>query len=305
VFKAYQHIERFGTDNTEGIELGVCYVFPKLDGTNSSVWSEEAEVGHIICAGSRTRQISLTKDNAGFCAFISKDTRFSPFFEAHPTWRLFGEWLVKHTLKTYREDAWRKFYVFDVYDDELEQYLPYDIYNPEVERFGIEVIPPLCKISDPTPAQLQRELEKNTYLIQDGMGAGEGITIKNYDYKNKWGQQTWAKLVRNEFKEKNAETFGVREVEGKKLTEKAIAEKYVTQDFVDKTRAKIEVLLREAEGKVDRSKMIPQLLGRCYHDLVAEECWNFVKEHRNPTIDFKKLQAHVYHLVKIRAGDLF
>ena len=37
-FKQYQHIERFGTSEVESIEFGLCYVFPKIDGTNSSMW---------------------------------------------------------------------------------------------------------------------------------------------------------------------------------------------------------------------------------------------------------------------------
>ena len=38
MFVKYQHIERFGTQETEGIENGTCYVFPKIDGTNASLW---------------------------------------------------------------------------------------------------------------------------------------------------------------------------------------------------------------------------------------------------------------------------
>ena len=37
-FVKYQHVERLGVDEVDGIELGVCHVFPKIDGTNSSVW---------------------------------------------------------------------------------------------------------------------------------------------------------------------------------------------------------------------------------------------------------------------------
>jgi hypothetical protein len=37
------HIEKFGNTGVEGIELGECYVFPKLDGTNSSLWFQELE----------------------------------------------------------------------------------------------------------------------------------------------------------------------------------------------------------------------------------------------------------------------
>jgi hypothetical protein len=36
-FKKYQHIERYGTDEVEGIDAGLCYVFYKIDGTNSSI----------------------------------------------------------------------------------------------------------------------------------------------------------------------------------------------------------------------------------------------------------------------------
>ena len=33
-FTKYQHIERLGTTETNGIEMGMCYIFPKIDGTN-------------------------------------------------------------------------------------------------------------------------------------------------------------------------------------------------------------------------------------------------------------------------------
>jgi len=35
-FMKYQHVERYGTDEVEGIELGETYIFPKIDGTNGS-----------------------------------------------------------------------------------------------------------------------------------------------------------------------------------------------------------------------------------------------------------------------------
>ena len=36
-FVKYQHVERLGTDETEGILDGIVYVFYKIDGTNGSV----------------------------------------------------------------------------------------------------------------------------------------------------------------------------------------------------------------------------------------------------------------------------
>ena len=68
MFKRYQHLERFGTTEVQNIELGECFIFPKIDGTNASVWLHNGE----IQAGSRTRHLSLEKDNAGFLEWVLK-----------------------------------------------------------------------------------------------------------------------------------------------------------------------------------------------------------------------------------------
>lgn len=62
-FLKYQHLERFGTTEVENIELGKTHVFPKIDGTNASVWLDK---NGNIQAGSRKRHLSLDSDNAGF-----------------------------------------------------------------------------------------------------------------------------------------------------------------------------------------------------------------------------------------------
>jgi ATP-dependent RNA circularization protein (DNA/RNA ligase family) len=222
------------------------------------------------------------------------------FFNEHPSYRLYGEWLVPHTLKSYREDAWRRFWIFDVFDDEIGQYIPYEIYAERLELHKLDYIPPSNIIKSPTEEQLLHIVNSNTFLIQDGAGAGEGIVIKNYDYQNKFGRQTWSKLVRNEFKEANKKAFGLKEQDGRIQIESQIAEKYVTEALVNKTRAKII-----NEGTTDRRSLIPRLLQTVFHDLVQEEIWNILKEHRNPTIDFGKLNRFVIHCTKNWAKDLF
>lgn len=57
----------------------------------------------------------------------------------------------------------------------------------------------------------------------------------------------------------------------------------MTEDFVRKEKAKIEL----EHGGDWNSKMIPELLGRVWHELIKEETWNFVKEFKNPKINFK------------------
>src|SRR6056297_3562076 len=127
-FRKYQHIERLGTGSVEGILDGQCTIFYKIDGTNSSCWLDE---NGNLKAGSRKRELTLKKDNQGFYAHALSNKNIFEYLQAHPTHRLYGEWLVKHTLKTYEEGAWHKFYIFDVVkdlDDGNIEYLPYDLY---------------------------------------------------------------------------------------------------------------------------------------------------------------------------------
>jgi len=211
-FRKYQHIERFGSEEVEGIEIGECFVYPKIDGTNASCWLDNGEVK----AGSRNRELTLDKDNQGFYKYILENENIKRYLETFPCRRLYGEWLVPHSLKTYREDAWKKFYVFDVlcdFEDEHEYYINYKEYSEELDFFGIDYIAPIRIIKNGNLSNFEKCLDENDYLIKNGCGNGEGIVIKNYDYVNKYGRKTWAKIVTSEFKEKHRRNNGVLETE--------------------------------------------------------------------------------------------
>lgn len=299
-FRKYQHIERFETDEVQGIELGLNYIFPKIDGTNGSVWlGDDGE----IKAGSRRRELSLESDNAGFYAFVINNQNIINYIKEHPTHRLYGEWLVPHSLKTYKDDAWRKFYIFDVCIDKSEnevEYIPYDIYKPMLEEFDLDYIPPIGIIKNGSYEQFIEMLNKNFFLVKDGKGVGEGIVIKNYDFYNKYRRQTWAKMVTNEFKEKHYKTMGAPIMEGNKMVEEKIVDEFCTSEFINKEYAKI---VNEKKGW--KSQYIPMLLGRVFHELVNEEIWNAIKKFKNPTINFKTLNIMVINKIKQVKSDIF
>ena len=293
-FIKYQHLERYGNTEVEGIEVGTCYVFPKLDGTNGSVWYDNG-----IKAGSRNRELALDNDNAGFLNAMAFDDAVWNVIRDNPDFILYGEWLVPHTLKTYNDDAWRKFYVFDVYDRSKERLLSYDEYSEVLVAAGINVIAPIAIIKNGSIDHFTECLSKAHYLVKDGEGAGEGVVIKNYDYTNKYGRQTWAKIVGNEFKAKHHLAMGAPVIGGEIVEEKIVA-KYVTQALVDKVVAKIT---NEMEGW--SSKYIPRLIHTVYYDVVTEETWNFVKEFKNPKVDFKVLSHYVTAKIKELKKELF
>lgn len=303
MFKKFLHVERFGTTEVEGIELGECYVFPKLDGTNASLWMEKHDDIEFLHGGSRRREVTRDNDNAGFYDWASKQTNIGKFFSKYPNLRLYGEWLVPHSLKTYKDSAWNRFYVFDVMDDSIGEngaFLHYDDYQPLMEEFDIDYIPYIAKVTNGSYEQFIHQLQHNVFQIEDGKGVGEGIVIKNYNYTNRYGRYAQAKIVTTEFKEKHQKVMGGHEVKGEKMVELEIVDQFVTKAMVDKVHSKI---VNEEQGW--RSQYIPRLLHTVYYDLVREEIWTAIKKHRNPKIDFRTLQHFTFNKVKEYKPELF
>ena len=288
-FERYQHVERLGTDEVEGILNGTVYVFPKLDGSNFTAFVDDKGKPR---AGSRNRIIDIGCDNQGACAYFMAQDKFKKFFEKYPTVRIYAEWLVPHHIKDYEDDAWRKVYVFDVMKD--ERYLRYEEYKGMLEEFNIEYIPVLAVLNSPTEEEVRSLVDQATFLCKEGT-YGEGVVCKNYDFVNKYGRITWAKVVR--------ETFKAGKRAGKPIdycTEVDIVEKLCTPEYIEKEFAKIA---NETGGF--SSKMIPRLLGSVWHIFITEEAWNMVKKYKNPKIDFSLLNRLVIDKVKEVKKEFF
>jgi len=288
-FTKYQHIERIDREEVGGLCLGQCFIFPKLDGTNGQVFLNKN--GKINC-GSRNRDLQKGDDNAGFRAYVnSKEQlpKYEAFFKDNPSLILYGEWLVKHTLGNYRDDCWRKFYIFDVcyFQNDNLKYMSYYDYKALLTKYELDFIPPLCIIENPRMDYLQKAMETNTYLMKEGF-FGEGIIIKRYDYINKFGRTTWGKLVRNEFKDEHYK-FDETVIKQEKIIEEDIVETYITQAVLEKEKAKIENFT---------NKDIPKFFGIIYYTLIKEDLWNILKKYKNPNIDFKFLNMLVINKCK-------
>lgn len=293
-FKKYQHLERYGNQSVSDIELGEVYVFPKIDGTNASVWlNDEGEV----TAGSRNRELSHEQDNAGFYNYIVADEKIKKMLNENPKLRLYGEWLVPHSLKTYRENAWRKFYIFDVIlhkSDEEFEYLPYNEYKKILDVYDLEYIVPLGVMKGGNYDNFIHYLDKNQYLIEDGKGNGEGIVLKNYNYTNYNGEIRWAKIVSSEFKELHGKTMGVPNLQVEtNIVEQIIIENYCTEAFIEKEYHKLRLILSGWENKY-----IPHLFSHIWYEFINEELYNAIKKLKNPKVDFKLLNQLVLKKVK-------
>jgi hypothetical protein len=275
--------------------VGDVHVFPKLDGTNASFWWE----GDELQCGNRNRLLSPEDDNAGFCAWARQQEALRGLARTYYAYRFFGEWLVPHSVKTYREDAWRRLYVFDVLDTTTGEFLHYDLYSGLLKAHGVDFIPCTATGRNPTYEILSGWRDRNTFLIENGQGVGEGIVLKQYGWKNRFGHVTWAKLVTNTFKDAHVREMGGAVIDTR-LVEEDIADEFLTGHMVEKIVAKI----RTEQGMFS-ARDIPRLLGQAYHDLVTEELWQALKKHKNPKVCFRTLNTCAIARVKRLMPELF
>lgn len=295
-FEKYQHVEKLGSVEVEGILDGIVHIFPKLDGTCTSVYLNDN--GEVEVA-SRNRVLSVDNDNAGVCAYVKSQDKFRRYLDKYPNHRLFGEWLVPHHIRTYESTAWRKLYIFDVMslqDSGEEVYLEYEIYAEMLAEFFIDYIPCIDWISNPTYGTIHIYEDKCTFLMQDGQ-IGEGIVIKNYDFVNRFGRTTWAKIVRPQAKVaiKNHKPVTADNVEW------AIVEKFVTPELVNKEYSKIACDNCGYFAKRD----IPKLLEMVWYCLISEEMINILRKFKNPTIDFALMKKLCTERVKEIKAEIF
>lgn len=287
-YRSYMHIEKLGNSAVEGILNGVCYVSYKVDGTNAVVWlREDGTLGF----GSRNRELaSLQEDNGGFLKFMLSEDYAAlhkdllAYLTKYPNRVIYGEWLVKHTLQTYAADAWKKFYVFDIYDADTDSYVNYDEYSVEFGSYpNIDFIPILAKIDNPTVDQLKALLNKTgDWLVT--IGLGEGIVIKNYAYKNKYGWTKWGKLLTEDFLKNKGVKNSINTRPDPTFMEIEII-KLMTAEHILKEKAKIKL----AHDGWD-SKHIYELLNRSFNEFWRDNWEIILKKFKMPTINFLNLK---------------
>jgi len=287
VVSKYQHVERLGGAEIEGILDGDVIVQNKLDGANLSVTKR------II--GTRNNIISIDgipdKGFQGAIEYVLAHDGIRRLFESCPDWILRGEWAIRHTIH-YPAETTHNFYVFDVQLPD-DSYVHPDDYIPFLEHHGIRYIKVLARLTNPSLDQLV-ELSKGP----DEFGASqkEGIVMKNYAYVNKFGRKTWAKIVNEDFKVQNKLTFQVTKNDPVELHFAALA----TEQFVYKTINKI-AMGDEAGGRVLTIRDMLEVLGRVWHDLFQEELWDFIRKNHVKAFDFHSSRK----MVETRTKTLF
>jgi len=314
MFIKYPKIKRLGHEDTDGILFGSVTVEEKIDGANTSIWLEDGEVK----CGSRTRV--LEEGFNGFVDFVRSNEKVRQFLLENPKLRLYGEWLVRHTI-AYNETAYRQFYLFDVLEqpDELlescSEKIDSQMKKREIEEQRSRDIVRQCEWFDEdqvrqvaekcdlrTPELFDRLNDPSLEDLQEYAGKtvlgqkGEGVVIRNNEFVNKWGDRVCAKIVTQEFKEDNGIVFGGNNKHSETYKEMKMVNNFMTLARVQKIMNKLQPHIDKRLDKEHTSRII----NTAYRDMFEEELWEFVK--KNKEINFTHLQnlackkaARIYH----------
>lgn len=293
-FNKYMHIEPLKSSEVKGIKEGTVYIYPKIDGTNASIWVEwDAEKNdYVLCGGSRNHKLTQQWDNAGFYTNALGHPEYKEYLVKHPTYIVYGEWLVPHTIRDYDVRAWENFYVFDVYDTVANKYLRYDEYCDELADLGFNVISPILIATNPSldDDMIVALLTTNHYLMKSEEFIGEGIVIKNYDYTNPYGRTTWAKVVNPTFKNNSKAKF--KGGEGRTI-EDDIVDKFLTEEAVTH-----EVLKFKDEYGEYTNQNYAKMLGLVWNGWLEDNVWNIIRRAGKKDINFSTLRRKVENKTK-------
>lgn len=300
-YKKFTHVERLGKEETEGILNGTCFFSPKLDGTNALAWCQNGEVH----AGSRTREITIEKDNAGFCRWLhSEDEEAVALREMLKTnvhLIVYGEFGVGRVanMKDYDEQAKDKLWIFDMFDTIQQEYVHPRIVRQVCEGCGLtNWHVPYVQYENPSMEDVINFAERNHFLRTHAETPGEGVVIRNPDFRNKWGNYVIAKVVRDEFlqsKSKPKDKLSSKRVG----SEQEIINHYVTDAELAKAKAKITLALGLDEFDKKNGKCVGMYLNLVFNDAVLAEITDICKRWKRPVINFQELN----NLCSIKARE--
>lgn len=236
----------------------------KLDGSNASFTVDN---GELQCF-SRRKKLKQGETLNGFYNWVHENIEewMFGFLEGHI---IFGEWLVKHKIQ-YKEECYKEFYVFDVYDKKKEMYLPPESVMIIAEDLNLKhveylmVMPPSNQLSNIQPQDIQDLVGKSDMTVKPN--TGEGIVVKYLDGKSEY--EDYYKIVSNEFKE-----FNRQKMKTEIKNNDSVADYAVTRPRMEKMifRAIEEERLSEDNIELENFGPIMKEVGQDFVDDIMEE----------------------------------
>jgi hypothetical protein len=189
-----------------------------------------------------------------------------------------GNGFIVHNCKhkvIYKDECYRNFYMFSVWDIEKEQYLSDEVVISEAERLGLKTTNYFYVGKYISFEHLMSFVGKSDMTLEPN--TGEGVVVKNVNYVDKYGNQMFVKLVSERFAEVQKQKLPKNPNVTDKVTE--LIRSVLTKPRVEKIMYKLvdEDLLKSDYAIEDMGIILKALGSRVYEDIMKEESDLFVK----------------------------
>lgn len=256
--------------NTGGFEVGdIIQISEKWDGSNASI-RYDAETGKLV-AFSRKLELNYNQTLNGFWNYVQ--TLNPAEYKDTPDYVIFGEWGIKNSIR-YNADAYRKWYVYDIYDVSTQRYLPQTEVKKFAEKHRLIYIHVLYEGEFVSWEHCMQFCNMPAYGEQQ-----EGIVIKNQTKLNDLDNRNpfVLKIVNDCFSEIKQKNHQQKVEDPHRIQAKAKAQEVVDM-IVTKRRVEKELFKMRDEGILpveiapqDMKIVAQQLPKRIYEDCVKEE----------------------------------
>lgn len=265
--KKYMDVVRLGHKTTIGVlnDGDQIIIQEKIDGANASfLYDEESDT---IRAFSRNTELNDENTLGGFYQWTQQLPKDSLMIGVI----YFGEWLNPHKVKYSKYE--KQFFLFDIYNTYAGEYVDFSMVKDEAERLNLNLVPVFYE------GEYQGYEHLETFVGKTMLGGklgevetGEGIVVKNTQFKDRFGHQLFVKLVTDAFREVQKQK-APKDPNQLKSHEMLFVEQYVTQGRVDKFLYKLvdEGVLDPQFGIEDMGIILKNLNVRIYEDLLKEE----------------------------------
>lgn len=235
--KSYMDIKVASTATVNGFEVGDHIVIQtKIDGANAAI-RYDSETDSIV-AQSRKNILDTHNTLRGFYEFtqlLDKD-KIKEILKAD--FILYGEWLISHSV-SYPENAYKHFYVYDIYDTRRNEWAPQWFVEGTAELLHLPYVKTWYDGEFISWEHCKSFLPNSAY----GEVEQEGIVIKNETKLNSLDNHEpfYVKIVNTRFKEKMER----KEKKSQSPEQIAFEEEENNKAKTIVTRARVEKLLHK------------------------------------------------------------
>lgn len=284
--KKFMDIVAATPTNVGGFHVGDHIIIQtKIDGANAAI-RYDSETDSIV-AQSRKNILDTHNTLRGFYEFtqlLNKD-RVKTILGTNNL-ILYGEWLVPHSV-SYPENAYKHFYVYDIYSTDLEEWAPQWYVKETAELLHLPYVKTWYDGEFVSWEHVKSFLPNSAY----GEVEQEGIVVKDMTALDN-DEVVYTKIVNERFKEKMENHS--KEFDAEKAAElerrRAMASTIVTRARVEKLINKMvdEGILREDWDGTDMGTIAKNLGKAIFEDCLKEE-----RETVAQIDDFGKLSAKI------------